>query len=48
MEGHWSTFGMKLQYAQFKPIKALRPIMAFMACKFDYVASGFPLEHEWL
>ena len=48
LEGHWSTFVVKLHYAQFKPIKALRVIMVFMVSKFDYVASGFPLACEWL
>ena len=37
-----------MQKAHFLPVKALRVVVSFMVSKFDYVASGFPMEGPWL
>ena len=48
LENRWSDFMIKVQKAQFLPVKTTRLGTSFMVSKFDHVASGFPLEGEWL
>ena len=39
---------MKIEKAGFLPIKAMRVITSFMVSRFDFVASGFAFQHQWL
>ena len=46
--GKWSKIVIKLGQSFFLPIKRMRVVMSFMVARFDYVASSFIFQGDWL
>ena len=46
--GLWKSLSMKVEMGHLLPIKSFRVIFAFMVSSFDFVASGLPMEKQWL